>query len=242
MCLSQRALIPHTLHLHSIGTWVVSLWRNYSLVKDCISSSQRPHHSAAQFPLPPSHSYTTTVTVISGSASQRHYYHCSHRKSCGRAEKKTGSECSWATGCIEATSLYPIGCCLVCYGCLEQKAVQVTLMPSWKGMSDVLRKNWGSWKHGLATLKQHPPSSLLYHCKSSLVTSLSWLDEQVKDCKWTGFTLFSYVFTSELKLQFVLDACESHMLQLIHLYLFLGNCVHLKKIELLFNMSHLSWS
>lgn len=38
----------------------------------------------------------------------------------------------------------------------------------WMGMTDVPRKNWGSWKHSVAASKQHPPSPLISIVKKLL--------------------------------------------------------------------------
>lgn len=65
---------------------------------------------------------------------------------------------------------------------MDARSKKQFIWRQWMGMTDVLRKNWGSWKHGIAALKQYLPSPLLYDCEASLVTSWSWLGELVKDC------------------------------------------------------------
>ena len=67
--------------------------------------------------------------------SLRRYYHCSHRKLCGRTGKKTGSECSKATGCVWGDLLFPLVAASFVVDWQTEKSQQV-----WRQCSE-----WDDW-------------------------------------------------------------------------------------------------
>lgn len=95
--------------------------------------------------------------------SQRRYYHCSHRKPCGRTGRKTGSEGSQATGCVETSCWFLWWLPHLLWKPRVRGRRLWRLCCRWVKMTDVHRKNWGSWKHTIAASKQHPPSPLMYN-------------------------------------------------------------------------------